>query len=409
MEYFFILGNNPALSAAEIAAVLRPETSYTLADRGVLLAETPATDPKILIKRLGGTIKIGEVISLCPTKKFETLKEEIYKVLDDHYSQRVEKNKYCFGFSYYGPSYPDIKKIGMESKGHLKKMGVSARFVVSREKNLSSVMVEQNNLLSGGAEIVLIERPEGIVIGRTLAVQDFKGLESRDFKRPSRDDQSGMLPPKLAQIMLNLSRKIPCHCDCEIGEGKKCPTILDPFCGSGTVLQEAALMGVEKLIGSDISPKAVSDTEANMEWLKENWQSIAGDWQFLNLPAQELSKKIPQKSIDAVVTEPYLGPQRGWHDIGQTILELEALYSEALAEFRKILKEDGCVVMVWPVFAPTAGHGAGFLSPSISGWKISEPLPPDLKEKFKISPRNTIIYGREEQKVWREIVVLKMA
>lgn len=409
MKIFFVLGNNPSLSVAEIAAVLRPETEFELLDRQVLSAECPATDAKSLIKRLGGTVKIGEVVSLCASKNPERIIDEALKVLDDHHSKRTESNKYCFGFSYYGQNPPDIRRIGMTIKTMFKERGVSARFVVSRERNLSSVMVEQNNLTSGGAEIIMIERPEGIVIGRTLAVQDFKGLESRDFKRPSRDDQSGMLPPKLAQIMLNLSGKIPCHCDCSLNEEEKCPVVLDPFCGSGTVLQEAVLMGVKKIIGSDISPKAVADTKANMEWLRKKWQSADGDWQFFNLPAQGLSKKISPKSIDAIVTEPYLGPQRGWHDIARTKEELEGLYSQAIGEFKKILKKDGRLVMVWPVFASRGIHQADVLNPNISGFQTVNALPDVVKGKLRVNYRNNIVYGREGQKVWREIVILKLS
>ncbi len=407
MKLFFALGNNPALSAAEIAAILRPETEFELPDRQMLIAETPATDPRTLIKRLGGTVKIGEVLSFCPSRSENAVQETLLSTLKEHLAKRVETNKYCFGFSYYGPRPLDTKKIGLEIKRRFKEDGISARFVVSRERTLSSVVVEQNNLVSGGAEIVLIEKPEGLIIGRTKAVQDFKGLEARDFKRPDRDDKSGMLPPKLAQIMINLTGKIPFHCDCSIKRPERCPVILDPFCGSGTVLQEAALMGVEKIIGSDISKKAVNDTESNMNWLKDNWKLKVGDWKFFNIPAQELSKKIAPKSIDAIATEPYLGPQRGWHDISKTQSELERLYSDALREFKKILKDDGTIVMIWPIFAPRGIHQADFIDPENNGWKIVDALPQNIKGKFKTNFRGNLIYGREGQKVWREIVILK--
>jgi tRNA G10 N-methylase Trm11 len=407
MKIFFALGNNPALSIAEIAAVLPPETEFDLIDRQILSAEAPATDPKSLIKRLGGTIKIGEILSFVPSKNPSKVKEAALSALENKLKERNETNKFCFGFSYYGPGSQDTKRMGLEMKKLLKERGVSARFVVSREKTLSSVVVEQNNLVSGGIDLVLVETSNGIVIGKTMAVQDFKGLEKRDFKRPDRDDQSGMLPPKLAQIMINLSGRIPLYCDCSIKIKEKCPILLDPFCGSGTVLQEAALMGVQKLIGSDISAKAIADTESNMKWLKENFQSLSISLQLLNLSAEKLSERIAARSIDAIVTEPYLGPQRGWHDIPDTIVELENLYSSALREFFKVLKDDGRVVMVWPVFTPVAGHGAGFLSPDVSGWKKVALIPENIKDKVRTNSRGSIIYGREGQKVWREIVVLK--
>lgn len=409
MKLFFVLGNHLGLSAAEIASVLRPETVFELPERQVLLAETPATDSEYLIKRLGGTIKIGSVLSFCPSRNPEVFKKELLKLVEDDLAKRSQTNKYCFGFSYYGANPPDLKKIGLTIKTALKEKNVSARFVVSNERTLSSVVVAQNKLLKGGAELVLIETPEGIFIGKTLAVQDFKGLSRRDYGRPGRDDLSGMLPPKLAQIMLNLSGKIPCHCDCAVAKKEKSPTVMDPFCGSGTILMEADMMGVEKIIGSDISAKALADTKINLEWLKKNGQVYKGNWQLIESSALEISKKVAPASVDAIVTEPYLGPQRGNHDLNQIGVELENLYSEALAEFKKILKPDGRVVIVFPAFAFGRRPDLRFISPDLNGWQIVETLPETLKNSLRTTARGTLIYGRPEQKVWREIVVLKLS
>ena len=409
MKLFFVLGNHPALSAAEIACVLRPETEFELAERQVLIAETPATDAEYLIKRLGGTIKVGSVLSFCPSRNPEVFKAEILKLIEEDLAKRTQTNKYCFGFSYYGANPPDLKKIGLSIKGTLKEKGVSARFVVSNERTLSSVVVAQNKLVRGGAELILAENSEGIFIGKTLAVQDFKGLSRRDYGRPGRDDLSGMLPPKVAQIMLNLSQKIPVHCDCTLNKTEKCPLIIDPFCGSGTVLMEAEMMGAENLIGSDISPKAIADTKINLEWLKKNGQIRKGDWQLLEVSATEVSKKITPASVDAIVTEPYLGPQRGAHDLSKTSADLERLYSAALVEFKKILKPDGHIVLVFPAFASGRRPDLRFINPNIDGYKIIETLPVNLRNSLRTTARGTLIYGRPEQKVWREIVVLKLA
>ncbi len=399
MKKFFVLGNNPTLSIAEIAATLPSATDFSLSNREILTAEVADINETALIKRLGGTIKTGEIISSSSSRNPEKIKTEIFDLLKKILSERKETNKFCFGFSYYGDNFIDTQNIGLTIKKELKQEDISCRFVVSKDKTLSSVVVEQNNLTSGGAEIILIEQPDGISFGRTIAVQDFKGLEKRDFKRPDRDDQSGMLPPKLAQAMLNLSGKI--------SDNNKDVVLLDPFCGSGTVLQEAALMGINDLTGSDISEKAVSDTKSNMEWLSENWQLPTDDWKFFKASADRISQEISAKSIDAIVTEPYLGPQRGWHDINKTKKELETLYSSALKEFEKILKDDGCVVMVWPVFAPRPGHAADYLEIDTSSWQKANLIPEELKDTVMINRRGTAIYSRANQKVWREIVVLK--
>ena len=417
MKYFFVLGNNPALSAAEIIAVLGSEEEARVVSGNILILENPATDALKLIKRLGGTIKIGVINSEVNRHDNEKIKQAILNIIEEDLEEKGEGSKYCFGISHYGQSKLPVFPIGLTIKKTLKQNGVSCRLVTSKEKTLSSVVVEQNNLTRQGIEIVLIEEAGTMYVGRTEAVQDFKSLSFRDFGRPDRDDASGMIPPKLAQIMINLS----CHCERNGMERSNPETVLlDPFCGSGTILMEAALMGIKNLIGSDISEKAISDTKNNLTWVAEknpNLKSLlrqAQDGQFSNLQlskisATEISQKIKLNYVDAIVTEPYLGPQRGKIDPMKTKLELEKLYSAALREFKKILKPDGRVVMIFPVRAEGQRPDFHFMNPNLDGWQIVNPLPENLQEKLHTTRRGTIVYGRPGQKVYREIVVLKKA
>ena len=307
------------------------------------------------------------------------------------------EGKIKFGISYYGDKKLNIKPLAMEVKKYLKNKKISCRWVTSREPTLSSVIVEQNKLINNGVELVLIEKNNQLLIGRTLIVQPFKELSKRDYGRPNRDDKSGMLPPKLAQIMINLGVK---------NNQDKTITILDPFCGSGTILTESILMGYKNLIGSDISQIAINDTRGNIEWTKINYKLPITDYRLFNKSATELSKFIKPKSIDMVITEPYLGPQRGEFNTEKIIQELEKLYSSALKEFQKVLKPNGCVVMIWPVFNL---RNKKYISPDINNFKIKNPIPKEFhdNEFIKLTKRGTIIYGREGQKVWREIIVLR--
>lgn len=462
MKYFFILGNNPTLSVAEISAVfgLR-ETKFpvrlarlaelkrteangearvgNLVSGNVFILETDQEiDAKVLIKRLGGTIKIGEIKNEVDKKDQEKLKKEVIKLL------KPGGGKFKFGFSYYGSGKLNLKPLAMETKKYLREKNISCRWVVSKEKTLSSVVVEQNKLTGKGIEIVLIDlapslsflsaslkagarggKEGGVLIGQTLAVQPFKELSFRDYGRPARDDRSGMLPPKLAQIMINLTpRPSPLE-----GEGARRAgeVLLDPFCGSGTILTEAMLMlnspspleepvpkllrekdgGEVTLIGSDISQKAITDTKKNIEWIKKNYELGIRNYELHKKNVLELSKLIKINSIDAIVTEPYLGPPRGKLNLKKTISELEKLYSDSLLEFKKILKPSGIIVMIWPLFILHPTPCA--LNPNLNGFKIVNPIPERLRDNpnIKLTNRNTIVYGREGQKIWREIVVLR--
>lgn len=390
MQYFFVLGNHPSLSAAELMSVLPKDKdnfkAAVLADRQILCYQgaLPCA-PEDLIRRLGGTIKLGEVLAEGVSRK-DVLAKIKEKLL-------AGNGKFNFGFSDYGVGLP-LKVLAMELKKFLKEQGVASRWVVSREPTLSSVVVEQNKLLASGAELVFFKKDGAIAVGRTLAVQPFKELSRRDYGRPARDDHSGMLPPKLAQIMLNLSNL------------SQEDVLLDPFCGSGTVLSEAALAGVKEIHGSDISSKAVADTKKNLEWLADKFEARSSKFEVAQYSATELSKHHQPNSVDRIVTEPYLGPQRGLHDLRAVVAELEQLYRLSLAEFYKILKPGGRVVMLWPVFWHKKEQVK--LSAKIArDFMPVSPFPSELKLLLPLTERKTLLYGRPGQRVWREIVILE--
>ena len=106
--------------------------------------------------------------------------------------------------------------------------------------------------------------------------------------------------------------------------------------------------------------------------------------------------------MDVIVTEPYLGPQKRVENIEKVKKELEILYTKAINEFGKILKKDGRIVMIWP-YLRDAKESA--INPAINGFKIIKQLPVEIK--IGATQRETIIYGRKGQRVWREIVVLE--
>jgi len=381
MTYFFILGSHPLISQAEIQALFPQDKGEILVNHVFLLTTDQEIDAQKLIRQLGGTIKIGVIDGeLKDFRKLGVL-ERIKKIINPITKDTV--GKFNFGFSDYANSGKiNFSELGMEIKKYLKLQGINCRWVVSREKILSSVVVEQNKLISHGAEIVFITKSKQIIVGHTLAVQPFKELSYRDYGRPQRDDLSGMLPPKLAQIMINLSRIL------------KDNVILDPFCGSGTIITEAMLMGYQNIIGSDVSEKAVIDTNNNIKWIKEKFKTNNKKIETYKLSATELTKKIKPHTIGAIITEPYLGPQRGYQDINKTIIELEKLYSQSIGEFKKVLKPQGTIVMIWPMFLTRNNNKQTYLkiNPNITGFKRNkEPL----------------VYGRPGQKVWREIVILK--
>ncbi|MEK7167534.1 MAG: RsmD family RNA methyltransferase, partial [Patescibacteria group bacterium] len=289
-QYIFILGNNPELSQAEIISVL-PQAKTLSKDREFLVLENDEMDTKELMDKLGGTVKIGKVLGR------EINESQILEIA----SSLPSDKRFNFGFSFYRmkPVNP-----GLRIKKILKEKNVRSRLVVSREPVLSSVIVTKEKC----HDFLVLPG----YFGLTAAVQDFKDYGLKDFGRPASDPYSGMLPPKVAKMMINL-----------LGLDLKEKTLLDPFCGSGTVLAEAIILGSKKVIGLDISAKAVSDAKENIAWTLKTF-ALNTQVRIEQSDVKNLSQKAER--IDAIVTEPYLGPAiRGGEDISAIRKELVKL------------------------------------------------------------------------------------
>ncbi len=391
MKYLFVLGSNPALSLAELATVFDP-SKIVLINNDLVLLDIPEIEPKEVIKNLGGIIKIAKLEDIL--SDHSQIKEKALELIKK--KNPTKQGKTRFGLSPYGKGFKNINKLGLGIKKALKEENINSRLVTSQEKNLSSVVAETNRLTSSGIEILLTKHQNKILLGKTLAVQDFKELSFRDYSRPARDSHSGMLPPKLSQIMINMANS---------KKKTESKVILDPFCGSGTILTEASLMGYKNLIGSDSSDKAIRDSQENLEWVMNKYGLKGVNYRLENIKVSELTKVLKKESVDMVVTEPYLGPQRGSIKVEKVVKELEELYSEALKQFSKILKKEGRVVMIWPVFQ----NGTKTINPDTADLKITPLLHTNLKlnQGLDLTDRNTIIYFRKGQRVWREIVALE--
>src|SRR6185503_11866116 len=109
------------------------------------------------------------------------------------------------------------------------------------------------------------------LLAQTLFVQDIEAYGARDQARPARDARVGMLPPKLAQIMLNLSAG-PLRASTDDLTRLR---VLDPCCGTGVILQEALLMGYS-VMGTDIEPRMTEYSKRNLKWLFEKYPSLDG-------------------------------------------------------------------------------------------------------------------------------------
>lgn len=411
--YAFVLGKNNLLSLAEIVAFFKKEGIFFeiidfSKEVAVLRIDLELIIDSKFIDNLGGTIKIikiGQENDLVDITDFR----KIIRSRD----LGLKSRKIRFGLSLYDLNCSkktlkrienSLKAISLNLKKELKNEGRKAGFVIVKERNLSSVSVLKNELLKeNGIEIDIIASKKSLYIGKTLAVQDFESYSFRDYGRPSKDLLSGMTPPKLAKMMINLAKK------------PKKAVLLDPFCGSGTFIQEMILSEYRDIYASDVSERAVSDTKKNIEWLFEKFK-IPKKELNLNIfkkDVRDLSEVIKENSIDAVIGESYLGPAQkkalNEKEIYEIFLTLTPLYLDSLKIFQKLIKNDGVVVLALPAFNL---NNHLFLSPIDAeldklGFEVTNPLN-GMANLSEISKRKTFIYFRKDQKVLREILILKL-
>ena len=206
------------------------------------------------------------------------------------------------------------------------------------------------------------------------------------MERPRKDKRSGIMPVKLARMMVNLASP------------DSNSRLLDPFCGSGTILMEAVLIGVKHIFASDISPAAISNSEANLEWLFRKYNL---NRQNFNLKLQiadirNLEKISGLSAVDAIVTEPFLGPPLYMPpDENQSkniIAQLSPLYRDSLIIFRRLLSSGGKIVMIFPFIR--GRDNIYFLDKKII-----------QNSNFRIL--NSFLYSSPGQFIGREIIVME--
>ena len=366
--YLFELGRQPDLSIAEIFSYAHmTQTAFTIRKQTtkylIVEAQTPV-DPKGWMQRLGGTIKIG-VAALSGNN----LEEQI-----SGYLEKTEpEGKITFSLS-----GPNAKRTALSIKKTLKNRGRSVRYVEA--KNTATIL--HNRLVEKHSDLTIVENQVFV----TEAIQDIEAFGERDYGRPGRAARRGMLPPKLARIMLNLS------------ELNTEAILLDPFCGSGTVLMEAALMGYTHLVGSDASPEAVEDTKKSLDWLKQTYALQTTETTIYLSDAQKINSTIDSGSVDGIVSEPYLGkPLSGneeKHMLQKQAADLKTLYINAFKAFYHTLKPGGVIVFVIPAFRHKQDWVRIDIEKNISNIG------------FKSLPLNNmphLLYARNNQHVGREI------
>ena len=385
--YIAILGRQPKLGAAEL------ESIYGADAVSFWNPETATVDVESFdFERLGGTQKAGRVISTLPTTRYD----DISRWLVEHYTaewQNVD-HKITLGISAYHERARerDVQKIGITLKKRLRESGVSLRLIPNAAPALNTATSHHNKLgLSPNkVELLLVPGRRGqTIIAESIGAQNITALSMRDQARPHTDAFVGMLPPKLARMMVNMT---------PLESGAR---ILDPFCGTGVLLQEAALLG-HPVYGSDLSEKMVDYSTKNLAWLQQKYPHHTIE---STVELGDATKHRWNDQIDAVICETYLGQPFSAPPKPEKLADVRrtcnAIISSFLTNIHSQLAEGTPLTVAVPAWRDANGR--------ITRLPLVHSLEKLGYEPRKLSlvPDTELLYYRTDQVVARDILLLR--
>lgn len=330
MKYLFIFGRDPEISKFELETYFK--TNNVIYELIIFLNNIAVLEIRKLnqsiINDLGGTTKIAQVIS-----ESNDLNEIEYD-LNHAELYTGTKNK----LNYYITSYnnKNISFLQDYLKDYFKQQRIKAVYKKPKHKTHEAEPSQliKKKIIEGGLEIILFKN----YIAKTIAVYNPFEIKKRDLERPEKDYLKS-ISIRLAKIMINLSSV------------RKSELLLDPFCGTGVILQEALIKGIN-VIGSDKDKNSIEQSKKNLNWLKENYK-IKSKFTLINIDCKFLSKYI-KNTINAVVTEPYLGPYilklPKSEEAEKTISKLNVIYEDLLSQINKIIHKTATIVIITPIF-----------------------------------------------------------
>jgi tRNA (guanine10-N2)-dimethyltransferase len=388
MKSVLILGRHNNIALAELFS-LYGENYFKYLTNNIALSSLEPVD--FDIDRLGGILKIGRLLTQAETLDWDQIETFITNAI----KAQNKKHKVVFGISVYNHQLnpKQILKLSLNIKKRLALLNISSRFVVSDKLELNAAQIINNRLHKAqNYEFLIIKDNNLFRIGQTSMIQNINNYSKRDFKRPYRDSKVGMLPPKLAQIIINLA----------IGPNfsQKDLVLLDPFCGSGVILQEALLMNVA-VIGSDLNPRMVEYSKNNIEWLRKLYKL---DSKLTSNIIEGDATNQSWSGFDVVASETLLGPPLSRYpsesELSSILDNMNQLIRAFLYNLKPQLKRSGRVCLALPIWrnGPNQFKALPILDQiEAMGYNFID---------FKSINSKQLIYIRDNQIVGRQLLII---
>jgi len=349
----------------------------TVLGRSVIRAEAPSERVSLLhldhlkaerVGELSGVHKAAPVVSTLDSA------EGAPKALIDLMLSHVE-DKSNISVSGYDIGEDDYEDLARSILDGLRDAGL---------KKIRLLRPKGNELLSEAVltreafDVIAFPHHGGFALGPTAWVPDSASMRRRGTSKPTPHSDIA-LSPRLARTLVNLAGLQP-------GQ-----TVLDPFCGSGTILTEAYGMSM-RCLGLDSSASRVQEARENLHW------SVGGvtdrGYDIRKGDARDLPRMLRGTKVDSIVTEPLLLPRldaRPKTSTAQAMVEDSArVYNDALASMAEVLQPEGRIVVVVPAVQTMDGDEVTLtLEGRKLGLKLFQPGPVGFEYPVRLSFEST--------------------
>jgi len=353
-DKLYIFGRNPELSLAEIIA------RYNVIQSAPIIKELSAngiiieSKQHIAIKNCGAVLKKCKIIAVFLKN---TPISEIQPVLDSHISGEYIIDKSNWGISSYNDNNFSSQNATLNpqtlhqlAKKGFKSIGIKkAYFIPPMEGSfLTPQKLLRKKIIDEGIEFILWYRENDIILCQTEEVINIDSFAKRDKDRPHKRLLL-LLGLALARTMVNLV---------SIEKNNHNLLIYDPFCGMGSIVQEAYILGLQAM-GSDIDESCVSRSKENLNWISQT-QGKNFRKKYGNFPSDKIFEMditapnfpLLRKFDGCIVAEPnLLTPLKAYplvFEAKKMISQFEENYKKYLKEINQILPSGGICVLIFP-------------------------------------------------------------
>ncbi|NOY15080.1 MAG: hypothetical protein GXP43_02575 [bacterium] len=250
------------------------------------IIETDQPIPAVTINRLGGTVWTAEQIDTAHTA------DAIPRLIQTHFKKLADPSIKKFGiFAYANDHYqPDLsQQLTQQLKQTIKLSYINLKRPRLNSRQLKHTLV-----------FIIVHLKNTFYLLKLTWYYPWEAYMRKDKHKPFVQPAEGMVPHKIARIMVNLSLNQPPNLYLTD------QYLLDPFAGSGTILIEALDLGLS-VIGIEKHPTSFAGLKQNIDHFISH-HNLTNKAILYPGDSTKLNKIIEEKTIIAVATEPYLGP-----------------------------------------------------------------------------------------------------